>query len=190
MTKKSNGQFIRDLVLGKNAYSIIFYVLVFYVVFVYVAIPSVYAFTPISYISSVVSGSMVHQEPQINTTYYGWLESHDFNMSAVSHWPFSNGISIGSLAIAYKVLPSQIKVGDIIIYYINYEGLDEDIIHRVINETEVNGTYYYTTKGDANPFSLPFEYNIPYSHVVGEVEYVVPYLGYPKYLLYWLSQNI
>lgn len=190
MKKSGNEPFILKLLKGESVYSILLYIVILYVVFVYVALPSVYAFTPVSYISAVVSGSMVHQEPQINSTYYGWLESHGFNMSQVSAWPFPNGISIGSLAVAYKVPPSQIKVGDVIIYHINYEGLDEDIIHRVVNETDINGSYYYTTKGDANPFSLPFEYNVPYSHIVGEVEYVIPYIGYPKYLIYSLSQYL
>ncbi|MGC8533461.1 MAG: signal peptidase I [Candidatus Parvarchaeum sp.] len=190
MKKQEKESFARKLVAGNSPYSIIFYIVVFYILFVYVALPSVYAFTPISYVSAVVSGSMVHQEPEINSTYYGWLESHGYNMSAVKNWPFPNGIDIGSLAIAYKVPPYKIKVGDVIIYHINYDGLNEDIIHRVVNETEINGTYYYTTKGDANPFSLPFEYNIPYSHVVGKVEYVIPYLGYPKYLIYSLSQDL
>jgi hypothetical protein len=190
MKKDSKKPFVVKLFKGESVYSILLYIIIFYFVFVYVAIPSVYAFTPVRDISAVVSGSMVHQEPQINSTYYGWLKSHGFNMTAVSKWPFSNGINIGSIAVADKVLPSQIKVGDVIIYHINYDGLDENIIHRVINETEINGSYYYTTKGDANPFSLPFEYNIPYNHVVGEVEYTIPYLGYPKYLLYSLSKYI
>ncbi len=190
MKDKETKKVLLKLLKGESSLSILLYLVIFYIVFVYVALPSVYAFTPVSYISAVVSGSMVHKEPQINTTYYGWLSSHGFNMSQVSKWPFSNGINIGSLAIAYKVPASQIKVGDVIIYHINYEGLDEDIIHRVVNETVVNGTYYYTTKGDANPFSLPFEYNIPYKHVVGKVEYVIPDLGYPKYFLYTLSQYI
>ena len=182
--------FVSRLLRGDSIYSVLFYIAITYILFVYVALPSVYTFTPVSYVSSVVSGSMVHQEPQIGTTYYGWLEYHHFNMSAVDKWPFSNGINIGSLAVAYKVQPSQIKIGDVIIYHINYEGLNEDVIHRVVNETVINGSYYYTTKGDANPFSLPFEYNIPYSHVVGKVNYVIPYIGYPRYLAYWLSYHI
>jgi signal peptidase I len=188
--KSKYRSFILKLVGGDSVYSIIFYLVVFYIAFVYILLPSVYAFTPVSYISAVVSGSMVHQEPQINSTYYGWLKVHGFNMSTVNSWPFFNGIPVGSIAVAYKALPSQIRVGDVIIYHINYEGLNEDVIHRVVNETEINGTYYYTTKGDANPFSLPFEYNVPYSHLVGKVEYVIPYLGYPKYVMYSISQGV
>lgn len=190
MKKNDRWSFARKLVNGESPYSVLFYIAVFYVLFAYVALPSVYAFTPVSYVSAIVSGSMVHQAPQINSTYYGWLLAHGFNMSSVAKWPFSAGINTGSLAVAYRVSPSSIKIGDVIIYHINYEGLNEDIIHRVVNETEINGTYYYTTKGDANPFSLPFEHSIPYSHVVGKVEYAIPYLGYPKYLLYLVLKNL
>ncbi len=176
------------LLSGNNVYSILFYIIVIYVVVTYVALPSVYALSPLDYISAVVSSSMVHSYPSIQLTYYDWLELHGYNMSAVSSWPFPGGIPLGSIALAYKVQPSQIDVGDVIIYRV--EGTGEDIIHRVVNVTVVNGAYYYTTKGDANPYSLPFEYNIPYGNVVGKVGQVIPYLGYPKYLLYTITSYI
>lgn len=178
----------RFMFSGNSIFSIILYILIFYFAFVYLVIPAVYAYTPISYISAVVSGSMEHNFPQIQYTYYDWLSQH--GIKNASSFPFSGGISIGSLAIAYKVPASQLEVGDVIIYHIDYKGLDEDIIHRIINVTEINGSYYYTTKGDANPYSLPFEINVPYSHVVGEVQTVIPYLGYPKYIAYVLSSYI
>ncbi len=181
---------LKDLFSGEKYYSIILYIVIIYLLFVYVALPSVYAFTPVSYISAVVSGSMEHNGPTIQLTYYEWLTQNGFNSSVTSAWPFQNGINIGSLVIAYKVPANQIKVGDIIIYTATYEGITEQIIHRVINETIVNDTYYYTTKGDANPASLPFEIDIPYSAVIGEVETVMPYLGYPKYILYSIGSLI
>ncbi|MCL5009474.1 MAG: signal peptidase I [Candidatus Parvarchaeota archaeon] len=183
-------RFLSDTLKGKNYLSIALYIVVFYLVFVYVALPAVYAFTPISYLSAVVSGSMSHDVSTIQLTYYNWLYQHGFNSSTISKWPFQNGISIGSFVIAYKASPSQIKVGDVIIYKVNYEGIKEDVIHRVINETEINGTYYYTTKGDANPVSYPFEIDIPYSSVIGKVGTVIPYLGYPRYALYVLGNLI
>lgn len=178
------------LVSANNVYSVLFYLVLFYLLFVYVAIPAVYTFTPVSYISSVVSSSMDHSSPTIQLTYYDWLSQHGFNSSVTSKWPFQSGIPIGSLAVAYKTLPSQIKVGDVIIYDANYLGKNEEIIHRVINVTIINGTYYYTTKGDANPASLPFEFGIRYSQIVGKVNTVIPYLGYPRYLLYLLGSII
>ncbi len=181
---------LKDLFSGEKYYSIILYIVIIYLLFVYVALPSIYAFTPISYISAVVSPSMEHIQPGIQITYNAWLSEHGFNSSVVSSWPFQNGINIGDLVIAYKATPAQIKVGDVIIYTATYEGVTEQIIHRVINETYINGTFYYTTKGDANDESLPFEINIPYNKIIGVVGTDIPYLGYPRYLLYALGNLI
>ena len=179
-----------DLLSGEKYYSILFYLILFYLLFTYVAIPAVYAVSPVSYISAVISPSMEHFQPGIQLTYNEWLLQHGFNSSVTNSWPFQNGINIGTLVVAYKVPPSDIHVGDVIIYRATYQGVTEDVIHRVINETEINGTYYYTTKGDANYASLPFEINIPYSNVVGEVNSAIPYLGYPRYLLYVIGNLI
>lgn len=181
---------LSDTVRGKNALSIVFYIVVFYLVFSYAVLPSVYALTPVSYVSAVVSGSMIHDPATIQLTYYDWLSQNGFNSSETAGWPFQNGIDIGSFVVAYKVQPSQISVGDVIIYKIDYNGVREEVIHRVVNESEVNGTFYYTTKGDANPASYPFEINIPYSSVIGRVGTAVPYLGYPRYALYALGRLV
>lgn len=190
INKKKLKAFAKSLLSGETYYSIIFYIILFYLLFVFVAIPAVYAFSPVSYISAVISPSMEHISPEIQITYNQWLSQNGFNSSVVSSWPFQNGINIGDLVIAYKASPSQIKVGDIIIYTATYEGETEQIIHRVINETDINGSYYYTTKGDANPASLPFEIKIPYDKVIGVVGTDIPYLGYPRYLLYALGNLI
>ena len=191
--KKSAGKLKSSLLYilsADNLYSILFYLVLFYLLFVYVAIPAVYALTPVSYISSVVSSSMDHASSTIQLTYYDWLAQHGYNSSVTSKWPFQSGIPLGSLAIAYKTPPQQIKVGDVIIYDVNYLGKNEEIIHRVVSVTVVNGTYYYTTKGDANPASLPFEFNIRYGQIVGKVNTDIPYLGYPRYLLYLLGNMV
>ncbi len=178
---------IRQLFYGDSVISIIFYIILLYFIFSYIFFPAVYAFTDVGYISAVVSSSMSHSSPTINYTYNHWLSSHGFTENQTSGWPFSDGIGVGSIAVAYKVPPQQIKIGDVIIYKADVDGTYEEVIHRVINETEINGTFYYTTKGDANPAPLPFEHNIPYSKVLGEVKTVIPYLGYPRYILYKLG---
>ena len=174
----------------KKNYSILFYIVVVYLIFIYVALPAAYAFTPVSDISAVVSGSMEHNQPAIQFTYYQWLSQEGFNSSVTSHWPFQNGINVGDMVIAYKSDPQQINVGDVIIFVAAYQGASEEVIHRVVNVSVINGTYYYTTKGDANAGSFPFEYDIPYKDIIGKVNTVVPFLGYPKYIEYLLSTLI
>ena len=51
---------------------------------------------------------------------------------------------------------------------------------------DVDGVKYYTTKGDANPSSLPFETMVHESMVVGKAGLRVPWLGWPRTLMYYL----
>lgn len=187
---KGSSAFLKKVLLGENIYSLIFYLVVFYVLLVYVAFPLIYGLTPMSDISAVISPSMVHQEPQINITFYGWLYSHGFTASQVARWPFQGGLGVGSLAVAFRTPADDIKIGDVIIYRARVGGEELDVIHRVINETVINGSYYFTTKGDANPYPLSFEYDIPYSTVVGRVDVVIPYLGYPRYIAYLIAGSL
>ncbi|KZX14644.1 signal peptidase I W [Methanobrevibacter cuticularis] len=49
--------------------------------------------------------------------------------------------------------PEDVKVGDIVVY--NAEWFPNPVIHRVINISEINGTKYFTIKGDNNPVQDP-----------------------------------
>lgn len=141
----------------------------------------VYAFTPISDIAVVVSSSMTHtNSTSFNQNFYGYLYSHNFTKSEIESWPFINGLNVGDLVVAFKTNPSDIKIGDIIIY----KSPIGDIIHRVIFIYRNQSGYYFTTKGDANPAPIyPIEYNISEKRVIGVVRIVIPYIGYPRYLL-------
>lgn len=93
-----------------------------------------------------------------------------------SMWPT---LRQGDLVIAYKPLPNDIHVGDIIIYK-DYRGTL--IIHRVIEVFKKGDKYYYITKGDNNLYRDPID--VPYERVEGKVITInnivikVPYLGY------------
>jgi signal peptidase len=67
----------------------------------------------------------------------------------------------------------------------NHYGEDAyRIVHRVIAILDVNGQYYFETKGDNNPVSDFYRWQyIPESHVIGVVVYRLPYLGYLPLLI-------
>jgi len=113
----------------------------------------------------------------------------------------------GDLVFVIGVAPKDIHVGDIIVYH-SCQG--PYIIHRVIAIKEINGTYYFVTKGDNN---LGTDYwlgqfvncktgkptpGVPQWRVAGKVVtlngYVVkiPYLGYIALVafpfLWWLPR--
>jgi len=84
----------------------------------------------------------------------------------------------------------DIHINDIIVFHtpkITPEQEDQLIVHRIINQTQINGTTYYQTKGDNN--NVPDEwYDYRGSNytqnkmlsehlVVGKVIYRIPFLG-------------
>lgn len=59
------------------------------------------------------------------------------------------------------------------------------VVHRIIKIKKIKNQYYYTTKGDNN--SNDDENEITKEDIVGKLNYVVPYVGYPTV---WLSEII
>lgn len=49
--------------------------------------------------------------------------------------------------------PNTVEVGDIVIYDASW--FSEPVIHRVVNISTINGSKYYTIKGDNNPVADP-----------------------------------
>ncbi|MDH7555369.1 MAG: signal peptidase I [Candidatus Methanosuratincola sp.] len=119
-------------------------------------------------------------------------------VAAVQSGSMEPNIPTGSLIFVQAVDPSEIvagppPVGDTVIYvqpgtrvadyfiFTSYDPLP--ISHRVIEKVEVDGTYYFLTKGDANAYpdqspSNPLSW-VPEDRIIGKVVFSIPYLGYP-----------
>ena len=57
----------------------------------------------------------------------------------------------GDIVVVKGVPASDIKVGDIIVYYNPYRNID--VVHRVVGIEIVDGKKYFITKGDNNPYA-------------------------------------
>lgn len=74
------------------------------------------------------------------------------------------------------------KSGDVIVFNAQWTGApQEPIVHRVINKYQVNDTYFFDTKGDANPFPDPE--SVSEKDVIGVVIGGIPYIGWIKIFL-------
>ena len=76
--------------------------------------------------------------------------------------------------------PNNAQVGDIVVY--NAEWFPNPVIHRIINETDVNGTKYFVIKGDNN--DAPDPYLVSPSQItervitIGNQPFIIPKIGY------------
>jgi len=80
-----------------------------------------------------------------------------------------------------EVNPSDLKVGDIIIYHANW--FPEPVIHRIISiQTGSDGQTYYVTKGDNNPKPDPSLVSTSQVHAkvvsLGNQPIIIPKIGY------------
>ncbi len=67
---------------------------------------------------------------------------------------------------ASEIYAAPYPDGDIIVYH-RTSYPEEIIVHRAIQKSYVNGTYYFQTKGDANP--APDALEIPEDNIIGKV---------------------
>jgi signal peptidase len=106
--------------------------------------------------------------------------------AALGVFPPYRVISSGSMEPVYhegdiifiKETPSQsIDIGDIVVF--EARNGDIPIVHRVVDIVKENGTLYFVTKGDNNPF--PDSYyspGIPESRVIGTPVLKIPKIGW------------
>jgi signal peptidase I len=114
--------------------------------------------------------------------------------------PFDRTLSIGDIIILEGVKPANLSANypnsDIIVYR-DPDDLNTLIVHRIVSKQEINGTWYFQTKGDGNGQQWPAtpspgEYDshtiwysaqysntgIPQNYVVGKVVMRIPWFGW------------
>jgi len=142
-------------------------------------------------IVAVVSGSMEHDGNfeewwmsnalcnNARCSQEQWYSMYDIDKTEFLTYKFKNGFNIGDIMFLKGKEPKDIKNGDVLVFDVN---IGVPIIHRVIDVRDVNGKYYYTTKGDHNPglFEQIGEANISEDQVIGVAVFKVPWLGYVK----------
>ena len=101
---------------------------------------------------------------------YGFLPFYLLGIASESMAPFINK---GDAVILHKT-KKNIKIGDVIAF--KHDG--RVIVHRLVETVNVDGRDIYITKGDAN--NAADNYNLKDDDIIGEVKFVVPYLGYPS----------
>lgn len=91
-------------------------------------------------------------------------------------------IKVNDAIITKRVDPKEIEVGDVVTYYSEnpqYPGIM--ITHRVIEKNQVDGEYYFVTKGDYNQIADPL--TVKESQIYGKVVMRIPKIGFVQVIL-------
>ncbi|MEM4330537.1 MAG: signal peptidase I [Candidatus Pacearchaeota archaeon] len=152
---------------------ILFLIIIYFVIF-----PLASLLTGTKYFLVIVeSCSMHHRYPLeeiINNKYY---KERGISKENITSWPFKNGFNKGD--IIFSVGPSNLKVGDVIIFNPQKEEYKYPIIHRII---EIDDTI--VTKGDNNNGILEVEKNISRDKILAKSLFRIPYLGWIKLIFF------
>lgn len=98
---------------------------------------------------------------------------HIFTVASESMVPV---YQVGDIIISKTINPSEINVGDDVTYLGEESNLKGLIItHRVIEKNEIDGKYYFITKGVANDTQDP---KITESNILGKVVYKTVFLSF------------
>ncbi len=112
-----------------------------------------------------------------------WYEKNNISEDSFQSFPFINGFSKGDIMLLVGKDPSEIKVGDVVVFQ---SGKPYPIIHRVIGKSDS----FLMTKGDHNPSQIVDsqldETRVPYSAVLGVAKVRLPWLGWIKIAPYEL----
>jgi len=141
-------------------------------------------------IVAVVSSSMEHDgnfdtwwgseaicDEKYRCTQQEYYERLNIEKEEFRDFRFRNGFNKGDIMILYRTSPSKVAVGDVIVFMANRP---DPIIHRVIDVTQVDYSYVFSTKGDHNQASFSFESYIPEDTYIGRAVVRIPYVGYIK----------
>ncbi len=138
---------------------------------------------------------------------YNWVSgppySIDYVILTFLH-PFDRTLNVGDLIIIQGVDPKTLNTNypnsDIIVYKKPTDPTATPIVHRIVTSYEVNGTLYFQTKGDGNPYEIwpnavpPADYDsnriwgyngqgVPADLVEGKVILRIPYFGWITLIL-------
>ena len=100
-----------------------------------------------------------------------------YKLIAIMSDSMSPVYSRGDAVVYEKIDAKDLKIGDILAF----QKDDMIITHRIVEIWKKNGKYYFATKGDNN--DVIDDFKTSENNVLGRVQYILKYVGYPTVLV-------
>lgn len=137
----------------------------------------------------IVESCSMYHEDNLLSDFDDWFERHDMKYfkykideKSFRDFPFKKGFNKGDILFVTGVHSEDLRIGDVVIFNANYKN---PVIHRIINITEEDGKFYFSTLGDNNNGQIYFEKKISEDQIVGRARAnLAPYLGWGKLIFF------
>jgi len=167
---------------------------VFSIIFLFVFIKFIF-FPVLGFVSgtslplAIVESCSMYHKGNLFSDFDEWWENHEskyskFTINKLDFQDFKlkNGFNKGDILFIIRANPEKLKEGDIIIFQSNQRN---PIIHRIIDISEKDGKFVFSTIGDNNNGQLSFEEEITQDLLVGKAVFkAAPYMGWVKLIFY------
>ena len=138
---------------------------------------------------AIVESCSMYHEGNIFSNFGEWWQRHerkytnfDMNKGQFYDFKFKNGFNKGDILFIIGAKPEKIKIGDVVIFN---AGMQNPLIHRVIEIKQDQSIYLFSTIGDNNNGQLEIERDISENQIVGKAVFkLAPYLGWGKLIFY------
>ena len=138
---------------------------------------------------AIVESCSMYHKGDILSSFDSWWTRHEnkyapyiINDLDFKKFSFKNGFNKGDILFVIGTKPEKLKIGDVIIFD---AGQGNPIIHRIINMTEKDGEYFFSTLGDNNNGQLSSEKIISSEQIVGKAVFrIAPFVGWMKLIFY------
>jgi signal peptidase len=114
------------------------------------------------------------------------FSNNRFNLGGYGIYTVATGsmipvYDVKDLILTYQKNPSEIEIGDDIVYLGNSESVAGKVVtHRVIKKYQENGKYYFNTKGIANELTDP---EIDETQILGVVKHKLVLLSFCSHII-------
>ena len=138
---------------------------------------------------AIVESCSMYHKGDLVSNFDSWWTRHEnkyepYTINGINFgmFPFKKGFNKGDILFIIGAKPEKLEVGDVIIFN---AGQGNPIIHRVVNITQKDNDYIFSTLGDNNNGQLSVEKAINSEQLVGKASFrLAPMLGWVKLLFY------
>ena len=173
---------------------LIFSIVIIFIFIKFIFFPSLSFITGTTLPLAIVESCSMYHQGNLLSDYDEWWQNHDEKYSRFGiekqefkNFIFKSGFNKGDILFIIGANSEKLKVGDVVIFT---AGVNNPVIHRIIEIENQNGDFIFSTIGDNNNGQLNFEKDISEDRIIGKAVFkILPYVCWVKLIFFEGSKS-